>query len=77
MPCADMVMGEGGSGQQQRPEMPTKACAILMCPAAPPAMVAVTEGVREPEARAVLHVDLPIRIMVSTNPAPEQRPPIS
>lgn len=76
-PCADMAMDEGGTGQQQRPERPMKACAILMCPSTSPAMVAVVEGVRETTSHAVQHVIAPVRIMVSANPAPEQRPPIS
>lgn len=75
-PCADMTMDEG-SPEQQQPSAPMKACAIVQCPSAPPAVAEVAAGVGEPVLHAARLVMSPVQAMASADLAPEQRPPIS
>lgn len=76
-PCADMAMDEGSPEQPQHAPTPMKACTIVQCPSAPPAVAEVAQGVGKPVLHAVRLVMSPARAMASADPAPEQRPPIS
>lgn len=75
-PCAYMPADEG-SPEQQEPMAPSKACAIVQCPSAPPAVAGVATGVGEPASHAARPMMSPARAMASADPAPERRPPIS
>jgi len=76
-PCAAMAMDDAGPEQRQEPANPMKACMIVQCPSAPPAVAEVGTGVGEPVFHAARPAMSPVRTMASADPAPEQRPPIS
>jgi hypothetical protein len=75
-PCSGMIMDEDGP-DQPRPEKPMKACTIIQCPTAPPAIVAPAKGIGEPFFQVIRPAMSAARTMASTDSAPEQRPPIS
>lgn len=76
VPCSGMIMDEDGP-DQPRPDEPVKACAIIQCPTAPPAIVAPAKGTGEPHLHVIRPAMSADRTMPSADPAPEQRPPIS
>ena len=76
-PCSGMMADDGEPAQQPAPVAPAKACTILQCPAAPPAVAQAAQGVGEPVAHAAQRVLPPARTMTSHDPGPEQRPPIA
>lgn len=76
VPCASMIMDEDGP-DQPRPDTPAKACAIIQCPTAPPAISVSAKGAGEPTFHVIRPAMSAARTMASANSAPEQRPPIS
>lgn len=76
VPCASMCLNEDGPAQPQ-PDMPAKACPMLMCLSAPADVAEVAKTLEQTVSLGVRHV-LPANLaMASANLAPEQRPPIS
>jgi hypothetical protein len=76
VPCSSMISDEDGP-DQPRPEKPAKACAIIQCPTAPPAIAAPATRIGAPTLHVIRPAMSAVRTMVSSNRAPEQRPPIS
>ncbi len=75
-PCSGMAM-DGDGPERSRPDAPAKTCAIVQCPTAPPAVGEPARDVSEPALHAVRPILALVRTMMSADPAPEQRPPIS
>ena len=77
VPCSSMNMDKEGP-DQSRPDKPAKACAIIQCPTAPPAIAAPATRIGAPTFHVILRPAISAaRTMTSADPAPEQRPPIS
>lgn len=76
VPCSSMNMDEDGP-DQPRPDKPAKACAVIQCPTAPPAIAAPATRIGAPTFHVIRPAMSAARTMASADPAPEQRPPIS
>lgn len=74
--CSGMTMDEDVP-EPSRPDTPSKACTIVQCPTAPPAVAEPGRDVSEPTSHPVRPLMAFVRTITSADPAPEQRPPIS
>jgi hypothetical protein len=74
-PCSCMTLDAEGP-EQPCPE-PAKACSILQCPTASPALGHAGASADAPISVAARAAPVRYRTLASADPAPEQRPPIS